>query len=125
MTDFSFWQAPGLALRILGAGFLVANVHIIYQFIRFYRLRTTAQLTWPGKRPPYYGFFLGLGVVFGILVFVKLIVQDRPVADAFGEGMMLLYYAYLADGFRIGRGLYEGGIFSVRAERRHRRTELA
>jgi hypothetical protein len=32
--------------------------------------------------------------------------------DAFGEGMMLLFYAYLWPmSFRIGRGLYEDGIW--------------
>ncbi len=74
MTVIDLSYVPGLALRVLGAGFLVANLHLVYQFIRFYRLRATALVTWPGRRPAYYGFFLGLGVVFGILVFVELII---------------------------------------------------
>ena len=113
MTDFNLWQIPGLALQFLGACFLVANTHLICQFARFCRIRRMAQLTWPGRRPSYYGLFLGLGVVFGILVFVKLILQGRPLVDAFGEGMMLLYYAYLWPmSFRIRRGLYKGGIWT-------------
>ncbi len=113
MIDIDLTHAPGLALRVLGAGFLVANVHLVYQFIRFYRIRKTALVTWPGRRPAYYGLFLGLGVVFGVLVFVKLIIQQRPAVDVFGEGMMLVYYAYLWPmNFRIGRGLYERGIWT-------------
>ena len=113
MGDIDLSHAPGLALKVFGAGFLVANLHLVYQFIRFYRIRSTALVTWPGRRPAYYGFFLGLGVVFGILVFVKLILQQRPPIDVFGEGMMLLYYAYLWPmSFRIGRGLYEDGVWT-------------
>lgn len=48
-----------------------------------------------------------------MLVFVKLVVQQQPPQRAFGEGMMLVYYACAAPlRVRIGRGLYAGGIWS-------------
>ncbi len=100
-------------LLLLGIGFLVANVRVVLDFLRFRRLRASALLTWPGARPPYYGLWLGLGVLLGLLVVYKLGVQRRPPLDAFGESMMFLYYAYaLPLDRRIGRGFYETGIWA-------------
>jgi hypothetical protein len=56
---------------------------------------------------------LATGVVLGLLVFVKLVFQRRPVEQAFGELMMFAYYGYLVPlSRRIGRGFYEDGIWS-------------
>jgi hypothetical protein len=104
--------APRL-LIVLGAGFLLANLRLGLQFVRFLRLRRTAELTWPGRRPPYYGLALAMAVVLGVLVFVKLIVQQRPLLDVFGETMMFVYYGYLVPlSVRIGRGFYADGVWS-------------
>lgn len=100
-------------LLVLGFGFLVANARLALEFIRYRRLRQTALLTWPGPRPPFYGLVLALGVTLGVLVFVKLAVQERPPRDVFGESMMFLYYGYLVPlSRRIGRGFYQDGIWS-------------
>lgn len=100
-------------LLVLGFGFLAANVRLAGEFIRYLRLRRSALLTWPGRKPPFYGLVLALGVTLGILVFVKLAVQERPPRDVFGEGMMFLYYGYLVPlSRRIGRGFYRDGIWS-------------
>ena len=110
-TDFA--TALQMALTALGVGFLVANGWILFQFIQYFRYRKTALVTWPTQKPPHYPFLLGLGLVFGILVVVKLVVQQRAPIEAFGEGMLLLYYGYLWPmTFRIGRGLYEDGIWT-------------
>ena len=62
-------------------------------------------MTWPSEKPPLYGWLLALGVVAGVLVFIKLVVQQQPPQRAFGEGMMLLYYAYAVPlRVRIGAG---------------------
>jgi hypothetical protein len=99
-------------LMILGAGFLAANVKIIVQFVRFFRLRSSAVLTWPGKRPPAYGLFLLMGVILGIVIMIKLIRLKLPPRDVFGEAMMLLYYGYLVPlSLRIGRGFYQDGVW--------------
>jgi hypothetical protein len=100
-------------LFVLGIGFLVANIGIVRDFVRYRRLRASAVLTWPGRKPPYHGLLLGLGVVLGVLVFVKLVLQQRPPIQVFGEGMMFLYYGYaLPLTQRIGRGFYADGIWA-------------
>jgi hypothetical protein len=100
-------------LILLGVGFLAANLRILVQFLRFLRLRRTALVTWPGRRPPFYGFALTLAVVLAILVIVKLGIQGRQPMDAFGESMMMIYYgAALPLSLRIGRGFYEDGIWA-------------
>ena len=54
-----------------------------------------------------------MGVVFGGLIFFKLVLQQRPPTAVFGEAMMFLYYAYLLPmSTRIERGFYEDGIWA-------------
>jgi hypothetical protein len=99
-----------LTLYVLGAGFLVANARLILEYVKFRRLSRGALLIWPSAKPPHYGTALALGVVLGILVFYKLVVLHR---DAFGEGMMFLYYGYLLPlNLKIRRGFYADGIWT-------------
>jgi hypothetical protein len=100
-------------LPVLGVGFLIANLRLLFQFVRFLRLRPSALLTWPGSRPPFYGLLLGLGAVLSLLVVYKLaVLKQRPV-DVFGETMMMLYYAYgVPLSLKISRGFYEDGIWA-------------
>ena len=101
------------ALFLLGVGFLTANLRLLVWFLRFWTLRSSGLLTWPGRRSPFYGISLAFGVLFGALVFIKIAVQHRPPSDAFGEGMMFIYYAYLFPlSLKIGRGFYDDGIWS-------------
>ena len=58
---------PGILL-LLGVGFLITNLRVLFNFVRFLKLRSSALLTWRGRKPPFYGFFLALGVLFGCLV---------------------------------------------------------
>ena len=112
MSDFDIAQTAGTVLFVLGIGFLIANLRIFWQFFCYIRLRSTALVTWSREKPPFYGWLLAFGVVAGVLVFIKLIVQQRPPVQALGEGMMLVYYAYaLPLKQRIGQGLYAGGIW--------------
>jgi hypothetical protein len=102
-----------LVMLVLGFGFLVANLRLIAELVRHYRLRTSAVLTWPAKAPPFYGLVLTLGVVLGILVFFNLVVQRRPPRDVFGEAMMFVYFGYAVPiSRRIKRGFYRDGIWS-------------
>jgi hypothetical protein len=99
-------------LLVLGGGFLVANVRLLAQYARFWRLRSSAVLTWPAGRPPYAVFFAVLAGALGLLVIVKVVILRIP-SQAFGESMMLLYYGYAAPlSWRIGRGFYRDGIWS-------------
>ena len=96
-------------LLALGVGFFIANARLLVDYVRFYRRRPGALLTWPGPQPPYFGMGLAIGVILGVIVFYKVLVSHQP---AFGEAMMFLYYAYLAPlSRRIGRGFYQDGIW--------------
>ena len=100
-------------LYALGVGFLLANLRIFVQFIRFLRLRSSALLTWPGRRPPFYGLLLLLAATLSVLIAYKVAVLHRHPLNVFGESMMLLYYIYaLPLSLRIGRGFYEEGIWA-------------
>ncbi len=100
-------------LMLLGVGFLVANVQIGIDAVRFLRRRSSAVLTWKGARPRYYGLQLALGVLLGLLFVYDLVVLHRPAPQLFGVGMMFVYYGYLVPlSRRIGRGFYADGIWS-------------
>ena len=100
-------------LFVLGVGFLVADVRLFLQFLHFRRLRSSALLTWPGRRPPFYGLLLVLGATLSILIVYKLVVLRMHPVDVFGETMMLVYYGYAVPlSLKIGRGFYEDGIWA-------------
>ncbi len=100
-------------LYVLGIGFLLANLRVFFQFVRFLRLRSSALLTWPGRRPPFYGLLLALGAILSILIVYKIAFLKQRPFDVFGESMMLLYYTYaLPLSLRIGRGFYADGIWA-------------
>ena len=101
------------ALWILGAGFLVANVRLLGRFLRFLRLRSSAILTWEGRRTSFYEVSLAFGILLGLLAFLKLVVWDRPLIDAFAEAMAFIYYGYAFPlSLRIERGFYDTGVWS-------------
>jgi hypothetical protein len=100
-------------LFVLGVGFFLANLRLLFQFIRFLRLRSSALLTWPGRTPPFYGLLLVLGAVLSVLIVYKLAVLKQHPRQVFGESMMLIYYGYaLPLSLKIGRGFYEDGIWA-------------
>jgi hypothetical protein len=106
-------DALSLVMLVLGFGFLAANLRLTTELVRYFRMRSSALLTWPAKSPPFYGLVLTLSVVLGVLILVKLVLQDRPARDVFGEGMMFLYFGYAVPlSRRIGRGFYRDGIWS-------------
>ena len=100
-------------LFVLGAGFLVVNVRIFFQYFRFTRLRSSALLTWAPARPPLYRLFLWVGALLGVLIVYKIAVLRLHPKFVFGETMMLVYYVYaLPASLKIGRGFYEDGIWT-------------
>jgi len=97
-------------LYVLGAGFLVANVKLAFEYVRYLKRRRTALLIWLAPKPPQYVFMLTIGVALGLLVFAKLFVIHR---QAFGETMMFAYYAYFFPmSLGIRRGFYADGIWA-------------
>jgi hypothetical protein len=108
-------------LFLLGIGFLVANVRVGIDALKFLRRRSSALLTWRGPRPRYYGLQLALGVVLGGLLAYHTInvmriapqLRGRFAPQLFGISMMFVYYGYLVPlSRRIGRGFYADGIWS-------------
>jgi hypothetical protein len=102
-----------LVLLLFGVGFLIANIRVGIELIRYLQRRRRAVLVWPGRRPPYYGLVLFLGAALGCLLVVKLLLQQRAPMQLFGEGMMFLYFACMVPlTRRIDRGLYDDGIWA-------------
>jgi hypothetical protein len=102
-------------LLLLGAGFLVANVRIALDFLRFLRRRSSAVLVWLPPRPPYHSVLIAIGVIMGMLVLYNLSLSRRTgrPAQLFGEVMMFLYYtAAVALNRAIARGFYADGIWA-------------
>ena len=96
-------------LLALGAGFLIANTKLLFEYIQFVKRRRAALLTWQPPKPPYYGMAIAIGVSLGILIVAKVLVHRQM----FGEMMMFVYYACLTPlSRRIGRGFYEDGIWA-------------
>lgn len=109
-------------LLVLGAGFLIANALRIAEYLRFLKRRHGAVLTWKAAKPPYYWTGIGIGVVLGVLVLIKLWMYRGAFRRGdfsrypFGEAMMFLYYAYVTPlTARIRRGFYEDGIWADQA----------
>ena len=97
-------------LILLGAGFLVANARLAFEYLQFRRRKRAAVLVWPSPKPPHYTLTIALGVATGMLVVVKLLVVHR---QAFGELMMFVYFGYLVPlTQKIGRGFYQDGIWA-------------
>ncbi|MGH9175847.1 MAG: hypothetical protein ACRD1H_15895 [Vicinamibacterales bacterium] len=111
-------------LLVLGIGFLIANLRVGLELVRWGRRRSHALITWPAKKPPYYGLSLGIGVMLGLLILLKAYLALRQANDlgqwfvvfgrtAFGELMMFVYFGYMLPlSTRITRGLYAEGIWT-------------
>jgi hypothetical protein len=104
------WGAPR-ALVVLGVGFLVANLKVIADLIKYRQRRQKALLTWQGERPAYYRLNILLAVTLGLLLAAKLVRKEPD--RAFGEAMMFVYYGCLFPlSTRIARGFYGDGVWS-------------
>lgn len=107
-----------IVLVLFGVGFLVANIRVAVDLIQYLRRRRNALLVWPGRRPPYYGLVLFLGVALGVLLIVKVrllhhhVLPERTL-QFFGEAMMFVYFACMVPlTRRIGRGFYTDGVWA-------------
>ena len=97
----------------LGSLVLALNVALAARLLRAWQLRRGALLTWPAPRPPYYGLTLFIGVVFGGLVLIEVVVLRRSFGFWFFDLMMLIYYGYLTPlAARVPRGFYQSGIWA-------------
>jgi hypothetical protein len=105
------WLAPRLLL-LFGVGFLVANLKVGLELLRYHRARRTALLVWQRPKPRYYAMSLLIGVILGLLLAAEILLK-RPVYSLFGEAMMFIYYIGLFPlATRIARGFYQDGVWS-------------
>jgi hypothetical protein len=108
-----FFANPANLLVVLGVGFFGANLRLLYQFLRFRRLRRSALITWPAGRPPFSSLVFALGAVLSLIIVYKLAFLRMSIINVFGETMMLVYYVYAMPlSAKIGRGFYEDGIWA-------------
>ena len=102
-------------LLIFGVGFLAANLHGLAQQALYWRRRRTALLTWPGARPALFRMQVAVGAVSGLLLAYNLLLRQGAAEQAFGVGMMFVYYAGVVPlSARIERGFYRDGVWSER-----------
>ncbi len=111
-------------LLVLGVGFLIANIRMAMELARWRRRRVSGVITWAGRKPPYYGLSLGIGMMLGLLILLKAYLALRRSStlsqwfvvfgqSAFGELMMFVYFGYMLPlSTRITRGLYAEGIWT-------------
>ena len=103
-------------LLLLGVGFLVANVRVGFDALRFLRRRSSAMLTWRGPRPRYYGLQLALGVVLGVLLVYESCLRAAPsrrrTADLRHQHDVRVLRYLVPLSRRFGRGFYADGIWS-------------
>jgi hypothetical protein len=70
-----------LILLALGVGFFIANVRLALELWHWRQRRPDGLVTWPARRPPYFGLSLGLGMVLGLLVLLKAYLTWRQSAQ--------------------------------------------
>ena len=111
-------------LLVLGVGFLIANLRVGWELLRWARRRSAAVIIWPAKKPPHYGLSLAIGMMLGLLILLKAYLALRRTNGlaqwfaefgriAFGELMMFVYFGYMLPlSTRITRGLYADGIWT-------------
>lgn len=84
----------------------------IWIYLRALRLGPTARHTWPARRPAFYPFLLFLGVLSAVLTVVA-VAGGRPFVHVYSQGVMALYFLFMAPLLtRIRHGLYEGGVWA-------------
>jgi Trk-type K+ transport system membrane component len=105
------WLAPRILL-LFGVGFLVANIFVTIELVRYHRSKRASLLVWPRPKPRYYWANLLLGVILGLLLVAEVLLK-RPMYSLFGEAMMFVYYMGLFPlRTRIPRGFFESGVWS-------------
>src|SRR5262245_58763682 len=111
LVSWFAWLAPRVLL-LFGIGFLVADIIVALELVRFHRNKRTALLIWPRPKPDYYWANILLGIIRGLLIVAEVLLK-RPTYSLFGEAMMFIYYLCLYPlRARIPRGFFANGVWS-------------
>jgi hypothetical protein len=96
----------------LGTYFSVLLIRGMAGYVRFRKVRSTAVLTWPGRRPAHFRFLLVLGVISAALAVLNGLL-DRPFHHVYSQAVMALYFILMVPlSTRIHLGLYRDGIWA-------------
>ena len=78
----------------------------------FLKVRPTALLTWPVRRPTHFPFLLALGVVAAALAVINS-TMHRPFHHVYSQGVMAVYFVVMVPlSARIQLGLYRDGVWA-------------
>jgi hypothetical protein len=81
-------------------------------YARFRRVRPTALLTWPARRPPHFGMLVGLGVLAAWIAVLNGYMR-RPFSHVLSQVVMSLYFILMVPLMaRIRVGFYRDGVFA-------------
>lgn len=112
MGAFSTETLLTLGLLGFGAYFFVLVVRGFARYMRFRRVRPTALLTWPGRRPAHFGLLVGLGVIAAAVTFLNAYLQ-RPLPHVLSQAFIALYFVLTVPLLcRIQPGLYRDGVWA-------------
>ncbi len=103
-----------ISLGLLGLGiyFSVLLIRGFAGYLRFRRVRPTAVLTWPGRRPAHFPLLLGLGVVSAALTVVHGWLA-LPFHHVYSQAVMAVYFILMVPlSARIHLGLYRDGVWA-------------
>lgn len=81
-------------------------------YLLFVRVRPTALLTWPVRRPMHFPFLLALGVVAAALTVINSTL-NRPFHHVYSQGVMAVYFMVMVPlSARIQLGFYRDGVWA-------------
>jgi hypothetical protein len=101
-----------MVLGGVGLYFAVMVGRAALAYARFRRVRPTALLTWPARRPPHFGFLIGLG---GIAAWIAVLngYMQRPFSHVLSQAVMAAYFVLMVPlTTRIRVGFYRDGVFA-------------
>jgi hypothetical protein len=81
-------------------------------YLLFLKVRPTALLTWPMRRPAHFVFMLALGLVAAAVAVLNSTL-DRPFHHVYSQGVMAVYFMVMVPlSARIRVGLYRDGVWT-------------
>ena len=112
MPGLSNETALTIVLAALGLYFLVLVARALAGYLRFLRVRATAVLTWPVRRPAHFPLLVGLGVLaLGVAVLNGS--MNRPLHHVASQVLIAVYFMVVVPlATRIRLGLYRDGVWA-------------
>jgi len=96
----------------LAVYFSVAVARSLAGYLLFLKVRPTALLTWPGRRPAHFPLLIVLGFVAAALTVINGTL-DRPFHHVYSQGVMAVYFTVMVPlSLKIQPGLYRDGVWA-------------